>query len=38
MQAFGTLDALLATTAEEIARQADVPLPVAQRLLKTLHL
>lgn len=38
MQAFGTLDALLAATAEEIARQADVPLPVAQRLLKTLHL
>jgi len=38
MQTFGTLEALLSASAEEIARQAEVPLPVATRILKTLHL
>ncbi len=38
MQNFGTLEALLSASAEEIAKQAGVPLPVAQKLLKTLHL
>jgi len=38
MQNFGTLEALLSATPEEIAKQAGVPLPVAQKLLKTLHL
>ena len=38
MQTFGTLEALLSASAEEIAKQAQVPLPVAQRILKTLHL
>lgn len=38
MQTFGTLEALLSASAEEIARQAKVPLPVATRILKTLHL
>jgi excinuclease ABC subunit C len=38
MQNFGTLEALLSATAEEIAKQAGVPLPVAEKLLKTLHL
>lgn len=38
MRTFGTLEALLAATPEEIARQAGIPGPVAQRILKTLHL
>ena len=38
MLTFGTLEALLSASAEEIARQAEVPLPVATRILKTLHL
>jgi excinuclease ABC subunit C len=38
MQTFGTLEALLSASAEEIARQAEVPLPVATRILKSLHL
>jgi excinuclease ABC subunit C len=38
MQIFGTLDALLSATAEDIANQAQVPLPVAHRILRTLHL
>ncbi len=38
MQTFGTLDALLSASKEEIARQAKIPLNVAQRILKTLHL
>jgi len=38
MQTFGTLEALLSVSAQEIAQQAGVPLPVAQRILKTLHL
>jgi len=38
MQTFGTLDALLSSSAEEIAKQADVPVTVAERILKTLHL
>ncbi len=38
MQTFGTLEALLSASAEEIARLARVPLPVAARILKTLHL
>jgi excinuclease ABC subunit C len=38
MQTFGTLDTLLSSSKEEIARLAKVPLPVAERILKTLHL
>ncbi len=38
MQTFGTLDALLSTTAQEMAHQGKIPLPVAERILKTLHL
>lgn len=38
MQTFGTLEALLATPPEDIARLAKVPLTVAQRVIKTLHL
>lgn len=38
MQTFGTLEALLATPPEDIARLAKVPLKVAQRVIKTLHL
>ncbi|MDX9939086.1 MAG: excinuclease ABC subunit UvrC [Sphaerochaetaceae bacterium] len=38
MQTFGTLEALLSSSAEEIAKQADVPVTVAERILKTLHL
>lgn len=38
MQTFGTLEALLSLSAEEIAKQAQVPLPVAQKILRTLHL
>jgi excinuclease ABC subunit C len=38
MQTFGTLEVLLSLTAKEIARQANVPLDVAERVLRTLHL
>lgn len=38
MQTFGTLEALLSLSAEEIARQAQVPIPVAEKILRTLHL
>jgi excinuclease ABC subunit C len=38
MQTFGTLETLLATSPEDIARMAQVPLTVAQRVIKTLHL
>ena len=38
MQSFGTLEALLSASEEEIVQQGGVPLPVAQRILKTLHL
>ena len=38
MQTFGTLDALLALDASQIAKQAAIPLAVAERILKTLRL
>ncbi len=38
MQTFTTLEALLATPPEEIAKLAHLPLTVAQRIVKTLHL
>lgn len=38
MQTFITLEALLSAPAEEIAHQANIPLVLAQRILKTLHL
>lgn len=38
MQVYGDLETLLASSAEEIAQSAKIPLPVAQRLLKTLRL
>ena len=38
MQTFGTLEALLSASDHEIAQQARIPLPVAQRILRTLHL
>jgi excinuclease ABC subunit C len=38
MQTFGTLDALLSSSPQEIATQGRIPLPVAEKILKTLHL
>lgn len=38
MQTFGTLEALLSVSAEDIARQGAIPVSVAERILKTLHL
>jgi excinuclease UvrABC nuclease subunit len=38
MQTFGTLEALLSATAQEMASVGKVPLPVAEKILKTLHL
>lgn len=38
MQTFGTLETLLSLPAQQIATQASIPLLVAERILKTLHL
>jgi excinuclease ABC subunit C len=38
MQTFSTIEQLLSLSAEEIAKQAQIPLPIAQRILKTLNL
>lgn len=38
MQTFGTLEALLSATPSEMAGQGKIPLQVAERILKTLHL
>ncbi len=38
MSTFGTLEDILSSSAQEIAREAQIPLDVAQKLLRTLHL
>lgn len=38
MQTFGSLDVVVQTKAEDIAKQASIPLNVAKRILKNLHL
>ncbi|MFA6706302.1 MAG: excinuclease ABC subunit UvrC [Sphaerochaetaceae bacterium] len=38
MQTFGTIDSILASTEEDISRQAGIPVGVVRRLLKTLRL
>ncbi|MDT4761863.1 excinuclease ABC subunit UvrC [Sphaerochaeta sp. PS] len=38
MKKFGSLEAMLSKPAEELAKEGEIPLPVAQRLLKSLNL
>lgn len=38
MKKFGSLEAMLSKQAEELAKEGEIPLPVAQRLLKSLNL